>query len=139
MSDYSTCYSAPNNYNLNFPALMSDSRIWSSWSPDAVINQKIQQKEGIQSNWNYRQYLQQNGLKIMQFNNDNVCYESGIENTINNYTDKYPGDNVPYKFKGVFDSSRPGNNSDLKNPYLTREQLNSRLIAPSINPDQFRK
>jgi hypothetical protein len=25
------------------------------------------------------------------------------------------------------------NTSDLKNPYLTREQLNARLIAPSIN------
>jgi hypothetical protein len=27
-------------------------------------------------------------------------------------------------------------NSDLKNPYLSREQLNARLIAPSINLSQ---
>jgi hypothetical protein len=49
-------------------------------------------------------------------------------------------DNVPYKFKNVFDTSKPGYgycNSDLKNPYLNREQLNARLIAPSINPSSY--
>lgn len=37
-------------------------------------------------------------------------------------------------FKSIFDSSTPGfgySNSDLKNNYLTAEQLNSRQIAPS--------
>jgi hypothetical protein len=55
-------------------------------------------------------------------------------------TDRTPSDNVPFKFKGIFDKSKPGYgycNSDLKNPYLTSEQLNSRLISPTINPENY--
>lgn len=136
---WENCYSASNNYNLNFPALMSDSRIWSQWQPDAVVNQKIQKQEGIQSNWSYRQYLQKNGLQLMNYNTAEACYDLGLDPHIK--TDRTPSDNVPYKFKGIFDSSKPGFgycNSDLKNPYLSSEQLNSRLIAPSINPANYK-
>jgi hypothetical protein len=65
---WENCYSASNNYNFNFPALMADSRIWSSWQPDAVINKRIQKQEGIKSNFQYRNYLQHNGLHIMNYN-----------------------------------------------------------------------
>ncbi len=49
---------------------------------------------------------------------------------------KTPSDNVPYKFSSIYDTSKPGFgycNSDLKNPYLSREQLNGRMVAPTIN------
>jgi len=133
------CYNVSNNYDFNSPAKMSDGRLWSEWSPDAVVNERIQRKEGIQSNWQYRQYLQKNGLQIMNYNNQEACYTLGLDPHVN--TGKTPSSNVPYTFKGTFDSSTPGFgycNSDLKNPYLSREQLNSRLIAPSINPTEFR-
>ena len=137
---WENCYSASNNYNFNFPALMNDSRIWSSWQPDAVVNDRIQKQEGIQSNWQYRQYLQKNGLQIMQYNNLEACYDLGLDP--HTQTGTTPSSNVPYKFRNTFDSSTPGFgycNSDLKNPYLTREQMNARLIAPSINPASFKK
>ena len=136
---WENCYNASNNYDFNSPAKMADGRLWSQWKPDAAVNEKIQIKEGIQSNWQYRQYLQNNGLQVMNYNSMESCYTLGLDPHVK--SDRTPSDNVPYKFKGIFDSSKPGFgycNSDLKNPYLTSEQLNSRLIAPSINPENYK-
>ena len=137
---WENCYSASNNYDFNSPSKMSDGRLWSQWQPDAVVNDRIQAKAGIQTNWGYRQYLQHNGLQIMNYNTMESCYTLGLDP--HTKTDRTPSENVPYTFKGVFDTSKPGYgycNSDLKNPYLTSEQLNARLIAPSINPSTFGK
>ena len=136
---WATCFSGSNNIDFNFPPIMADGRNYASWQPDAVINERIQAKEGIQSNWQYRQYLQNNGLQIMNFNTTEACYDLGLDPHVT--TGKTPSSNVPYKFNGIFDTSKPGFgycNSDLKNPYLTSEQLNSRLIAPSINPAKYK-
>ena len=133
-----TCYSGSNNIDFNFPAKMSDGRLWSQWQPDAAVNERIQLKEGIQSNWQYRQYLQKNSVQVMNYNSSEACYTLGLDPHVK--SDRTPSDNVPYKFKNVFDTSKPGYgycNSDLKNPYLNREQLNARLIAPSINPSSY--
>ena len=62
---WENCYSASNNFLFNSPAQMADGRLWSQWQPDAVVNQRIQRQEGIQTNWGYRQYLQKNGLEII--------------------------------------------------------------------------
>jgi len=135
---WGTCYSGSNNIHFNFPPIMSDGRNYASWQPDAVINQRIQKQEGINNNWSYRQYLQKNGLKVMQYNNAEACYDLGLDPHVQ--TGKTPSNNVPYQFKSTFDTSTPGFgycNSDLKNPYLTSEQLNARLIAPSINPESY--
>ena len=135
---WGTCYSGSNNIHFNFPPIMADGRNFAQWQPDAVVNNRIQQKEGITNNWNYRQYLQQNGLQIMNYNTTEACYELGLDPHVQ--TGKTPSDNVPYTFRSTFDTGKPGFgycNSDLKNPYLSREQLNSRLIAPSINPQVY--
>lgn len=132
---WSTCYSGSNNIHFNFPPIMADGRNFAQWQPDAVVNNRIQQKEGITNNWSYRQYLQQNGLQIMNYNTTEACYELGLDPHVQ--TGKTPSDNVPYTFRSTFDTGKPGFgycNSDLKNPYLSREQLNSRLVAPSIVP-----
>ena len=135
---WGTCYSGSNNIHFNFPPIMADGRNFAQWQPDAVVNNRIQQKEGIKNNWSYRQYLQQNGLQIMNYNTTEACYELGLDPHVQ--TGKTPSDNVPYTFMSTFDTSRPGFgycNSDLKNPYLSREQLNSRLVSPSINPQVY--
>ena len=132
---WSTCYSGSNNIDFNFPPIMADGRNYATWQPDAVVNERIQRNEGIQSNWAYRKFLQNNGLQIMHFNNQEACYTLGLDPHYN--TNAVPSSNVPYTFKGTFDTSTPGFgycNSDLKNPYLTSQQLNARLVAPSINP-----
>ena len=130
-----TCYSGSNNIDFNFPPIMADGRNYATWEPDAVVNERIQMKEGIQSNWKYRQFLQKNGLQIMNYNNQEACYTLGLDPHYN--INATPSSNVPFTFRGTFDSSKPGFgycNSDLKNPYLTSQQLNARLVAPSINP-----
>ena len=118
---------------------MADGRNYASWQPEAAVNKHIQVQENINSNWNYRKYMQDNGLKIMKYNSLEACYDLGLNPHIN--TNATPSSNVPHKFKNVFDTNTPGFgycNSDLKNPYLTREQLNSRLIAPSINTSNYK-
>jgi len=135
---WGTCYSGSNNIHFNFPPIMADGRNFAQWQPDAVVNNRIQKQEGITNNWNYRQYLQQNGLQIMNYNTTEACYELGLDPHVQ--TGKTPSDNVPYTFRSTFDTGKPGFgycNSDLKNPYLSREQLNSRLVAPSINPQAY--
>jgi hypothetical protein len=135
---WATCYSGSNNIHFNSPPIMTDGRNYASWQPDAVINQRIQKQEGIHTNWQYRQYLQKNGLHIMEYNSMESCYDLGLDPHVQ--TGKTPSDNVPYKFKSTFDTNTPGYgycNSDLKNPYLSREQLNARMISPSINPANF--
>jgi hypothetical protein len=134
---WATCYSASNNIHFNFPPIMADGRNYASWQPEAVINQRIQKQEGIQSNWAYRNYLQNNGLQIMKYNNLEACYDLGLDPHYS--SSKNPSSNVPYLYKSTYDSSNPGYNyttSDLKNPYLSREQLNARMIAPSISVNQ---
>ena len=131
---WSTCYSGSNNIDFNFPPIMADGRNYASWQPDAVINERIQRQENIHTNWGYRQFLQKNGLEIMKYNNQEACYTLGLDPHYN--TDATPSSNVPFTFKNTFDTGRPGFgycNSDLKNPYMSREQLNARLVAPSIN------
>lgn len=132
---WATCYSASNNIHFDSPPIMADGRNYSNWQPDAVINHRIQQQEGITSNWNYRQFLQHNGQQIINYNSLQAYNDLGLDPYFNTPNNKNPSDNVPYLFKSTFDNSSPGYgypNSDLKNPYLTREQLNSRMISPSI-------
>lgn len=135
---WGTCYSASNNIHFNFPPIMTDGRNYSSWQPEAVVNARIQKQNNINNNWGYRQFLQHNGLQIMKYNNLEACYDLGLDPHVS--IDATPSDNVPFKFKSVYDTSQPGygySNSDLKNPYLSREQLNARLISPSINVSSY--
>ena len=137
---WATCYSGSSNSHFNFPPIMADGKNYASWQPEAVINERIQKQEGIHNNWQYRQYLQHNGMHIMKYNSTEACYDLGLDPHVQ--SGKTPSENVPYKFKSTFDTSTPGvgyRHSDLKNPYLTREQLNARLIAPSLDPHNFPK
>ena len=136
---WGTCFSGSNNTHFNFPPIMSDGRNYASWQPEAVVNKRIQKQENIHSNWDYRQYLQHHGLQIMKYNSEESCYELGLNPHA--YTGKTPSENVPYLFKSSFDSSKPGYgycNSDLKNPYLSSQQLNARIISPSISTKAFK-
>ncbi len=133
-SNWKNCYNSSNNIHFNYPPLMSDGRIWASWSPDAVINQRIINQEGIKNSWDYRKFLTGHGLEIMKYNTMEACYTLGLSPHIE--TNKTPSDNVPYVYKNTFDTSKPGYgycNSDLKNPYLSREQLYAKMISPSIH------
>lgn len=137
---WATCYSGSNNIHFNFPPIMADGRNFSSWQPDAVVNENIQKQENIHSNWAYRQYMTNNALQIMKYNNMESCYDLGL--TTHFYSSSDPANQAtkkvneaPFLFKTTYDTNKPGfgyNNSNLKSPYLSREQMNARMVAPAI-------
>ena len=131
---WGTCYSGSNNIHFDFPPIMADGRTYSSWQPEAVVNERIRQQENITTSWQYRQFLTNNATNIMKINNQEACSELGLPSSFQ--TNATPSSNVPYTFKSSFDTNTPGFgycNSNLKQPYLTREQLQARMVAPSIN------
>jgi len=70
-----------NNIHSNFPANMEDGRVYTNWQPTAVINEQLRRKENIQTNWNYRAYLQSNAMSIMEYNKTEACAQSGCPTT----------------------------------------------------------
>lgn len=119
-----------NNIHEDMPPLMSDGRNFSSWLPEEVINEKIKKDMGIQSNWEYRKYLQQNATNIMSYNSMKAIEGTGYVPSTNNTKTE----NVPFMFTSTFDNNTPlgYSNSDLKSQYLTSSQLNARMMAPTI-------
>jgi hypothetical protein len=139
-------YHANNKYD-GFPPLMSDGRsITATWQPESTINADLLKSNNIQSNWEYRRYLTKNANDIMQYNfressNDIGYYKRPLDvldiqsNLVSDIKNK------PYSFNSVLDSTKPigYSTSDLKDTYLTREQLNSRKISPVITQEQLLK
>ena len=126
--------------NINSFALMNDGRNFSNWQPESAINEKMQKNAGIKSNWDYRQYLQKNAHNIMKYNHMESIISSG--NNSNTYSTEYnnSSNNSPFIFGSTHDKRIPNfgfNNSDLKQTYLSREQLNARLVSPSISTANF--
>ena len=136
-----------NNKYPEFPPLMSDGRsITASWQPEAIINADLIQSNNIQSNWQYRKYLTQNAAQIMEYNfressNDNGYYKRPIDipsiqsNMVSGIT------TMPYQYTSVLDETRPIGyaSSDLKQLYLSREQLEARKISPVITQEELLK
>jgi hypothetical protein len=135
---WATCYAGSNNIHFNFPPIMADGRNYADWQPGAVINERIKEQAGITSNSQYRQFLTHNATQIMQANQLEACNQCGscIFNTSNPLQ---PQPNVPFVFNGVLDRSQPFGyeNSDLKNYYLTRQQLQARMVAPVITQNEL--
>lgn len=123
-----------NNYYTITPLGNDD---YYSWQPQAIVNTKIQADAGITSNWKYRQYLQNNASHIMKYNTSEYIYDSGN----NPYTlyNTQPVQQNPYIFTSFYDNNQPkyvGNMSNLKQDFIKKQQLNARMISPSI-PTNF--
>lgn len=134
--NWSTLYSGSNNIHYDMPPMMSDGRNFSMWLPDEVINSQIKQDAGITSNWDYRRYLQENASQIMAQNSMNAIVGTGY-----NEVHKTQEQNTPFLYMNTFDTNKPSvgyNNSDLKSQYLSREQLNARMMSPNISTKDFK-
>jgi hypothetical protein len=136
-----------NNKYASFPPLMMDGRsVTATWQPEAMINADLIDRNNITSNWQYRNFLTKNAKSIMEYNflesaNDVGYYKRPIDipsiNT-NTYTPSI-GSHTPYLYQTLTDNSRPlgYNSSNLKDLYLSREELESRKISPVITQDQL--
>mgnify|MGYP001234466701 CR=1 FL=1 len=122
---WATCYSGSNNIHFDSPPLMSDGRHLTNWDPSCDSNERLQKYNGINSNYSYRQYLINNGLNIIKQNNskffDNYNISDYFIKSGNKYLVKsYSDTNTRFGYE----------TSDLKNKYMSREFLNSKLSAP---------
>ena len=134
---------ASNNVYPGFPPMMTDGRsIIASYQPEAVLNNSLIKSQGITSNWEYRKYLTHNSQAIMQQNFREACNDVGYFERFmaqgSNNAEKM-GKNAPYMYSSYLDSSTPQgySNSDLKDLYLSREQLNSRKVSPPLTQEQI--
>jgi len=132
---WSTCYKGSNNIYSDFPAMMSDGRVYTEHETACDINNFIVKNAGIDNNYDYRQYLINNGLDIMSQNMDSAQMCSNVKSFTNNVNhDKY-------LFKSTSDKHQPMGyeTSDLKNLYLTRNQLESKQTAEFVTQEELLK
>ena len=131
---WATCYQAMNNIHSTSPALMSDSRIYTDYVTTCAVNNKVRNDNNIKTNYEYRQYLINNGLDIMgkNFNSVKECSTKSCHNPNTYYNDKYI-------FKSCDDQTQPFGyeSSDLKKLYLSRNQLQSQLSGPILSQEQL--
>lgn len=132
-----------NNQYPGFPAMMKDGRsLISSWGASSVETQTFKQNNQenafnlspLSENWAYRRMMQKNGMEMMKSNFVNTANDAGVYNPTGILSST--GDsNHAFAFDGLSDDSRPSGyqESDLKDLYMSREQLNSQLYAPKIN------
>ena len=132
-------YKTNNQYPM-FPPKMSDGRsVISSWNPESELNNQLKQEQGLynspNSNWEYRKFLQNNGYKIMEKNYQETANDTGsyIPNKSKEVQTPLSEQNAPNWFDSYGDLKKPNGyqNSDLKELYLTREQLNARKVSPT--------
>jgi len=131
---WGTAYSGSNNIHFNFPPIMEDGRTFSSWVPGASLNDQLKATNNIQTNWDYRQFLMHNSDNIMDGNLQQAFYQTGYTSV-----QSQPVSNSPFLYASVADKNQPYGyeESDLKNIYLSREALQSRMISPVITQDQM--
>lgn len=104
-------------------------------TPDgsASTNQQILNYSGINSNWKYRQYMQQHANQIMKYNTMQSINTSG--NNPYSILNTHTTNNRPHLYTSTYDNNHPEygfRHSDLKQEYMTKEQMKSRMISPSI-------
>jgi hypothetical protein len=119
-----------NNRFKSFPPLMHDGRsIISTWEPETYINNGLVKKNNIQSNWQYRRFIQKNADYIIKYNLTESCNDTGyFMREVNPPTYSGP----PKQYNSLYEISPTESGSDLKDSYLSRERLNSRKVAPEI-------
>lgn len=103
------------------------------YQAESVVNNNLQKKSNITSNWAYRQYLQNNAIDIMKYNTYQAIYSSGNNPYILN--NNVEANQTPFLYNSVHDNRQPKvshPNTDLRNNYLEREQFRSRMISPAI-------
>ena len=129
---WATCYNTSNNIHFNLPPLMSDGRNYTTYKHPETINNKILRTNNIKSNDEYRRFLVNNAEKLIAVNHVKSCESVGQSkfNTLpNNITME------KYKYRSVEDRTQPYGyeNSDLKNMYLSRQELENKLVSPLMS------
>jgi hypothetical protein len=116
---------------------MADGRNFASWQPGAIVNEKIRQESGIKTNWMYRKYLIENADQIIKYNQLGACDE--CNGGLITYGGEEKLNGSPFVYNSYLDNSQPFGyeTSDLKNSYLSRQQLQEKMVVPVITQEQL--
>ena len=131
----STAYQANNKYK-NFPPMMNDGRaVNAAWQPGAFVDEAIRKDNNITSNWQYRRYLTKHAEEIKSHNFKQACNDTGyyVRNEHKPY-DRSQSFRTPHMYSSVHHPAQHfgATASDIKDLYLTKEQLQERQVVPSI-------
>ena len=123
---WATEYKTDNNTTDLFPGILSDGRLFTNYTPDALENNNIKKTNSIKTNSQYREYLTKNAISIMKTNFNTMT----LENVTPDFNKIQNG--APVLFKGVHDESTPYGYecSFPKNIYLSRERLDDQKRRP---------
>lgn len=89
----------------------------SYWQPYSGLNNALRKQEGIRSNWAYRKFMTNNAVGIMNYNTTEAQQALGL----------------PIQFRSSDTIAQSFNiNSDLKQTYIEKERIQSRLVSPSL-------
>jgi hypothetical protein len=132
-------YNTNNQYPF-FPPKMSDGRaITASWQPEAIINHELLKETGIKTNWEYRKYLTKNANEIVKYNFTESCNDVGYYKRLYNQPEDTNNFSPPYLYNSLLDNKDVLGikKTDLKQLYLSREQLSSRKVSPVITQEEL--
>ena len=71
-----SCYKTSNNKYFKCPPMMSDGRHFTDYRPSCVVNNLANDKNNITGSYEYRQYLINNSLKLMNMNKMYACQKN---------------------------------------------------------------
>jgi hypothetical protein len=114
---------------------MSDGRFYTNFDPSCKANNELRDSLGIKNNYQYRQWLINNGNSVARQNRKAACNE--CSQCVEEAAQVPP--QQKYLFKDCADDSRPYGyeGSDLKNLYFSRRALQSKLKAPIMTQEQL--
>ena len=129
---WATCYAGSNNIHFDYPPLMSDGRNFATWNPACDLNDKLMEQQHIQTNYQYRQYLINNADAVIKSNQVSACDQCCTCQFGNKQSKSQSG---KYLYQSCSDATKPFGyeTSDLKNMYVSRMALQSRLSAPLLS------
>jgi len=99
--------------------------------PGSETNIKIRNSENINASWKYRKYLQENATSIMKYNQLLNCSDYNCDY---NYTNNQISPNTPFLYNSCLDNRHQFGyeNSNMKQQFLSKQQLECRKVAPEI-------
>lgn len=141
---WATCYSGSNNIHYDFPPIMKDGRNYANWLPGGALNENVRKEAGITTNWQYRRYLSENADTIIRKNQIAACDDCGFTVVPKEEENRqmFVQAQTPYLYKSSSDMTQPKygyETSDLKNMYVSKIDLQSRMITPVITQEQLLK
>ena len=130
-------YRSNNRYD-GFPPIMNDGRsVIASNRSEALFHNSILKQYGTTNHAQYRAYMTKNAKQIMETDFRAASTDAGYP-AGERFADKIANLDIkpPQMFKTVLDNPTDKrlaySSSDLKDIYLSREQLEARKVAPTI-------